>query len=119
MHAQVKFISHNILTYLDLKSNLKIILAGKFVCHSASSTLYYYITRVSIIGWLKSLILKATYELYLCLAKFYFDSSRSDSTLLTINPWWLRAQRHLSSNLYMDGLNPTSSKTFLKFSSFE
>ena len=47
---------------------------------SVLSSLWMYVySRVSIIGWLKSLILIATYQIYLCFAKFNFGSNRSDS----------------------------------------
>ena len=41
--------------------------------------------RVSIIGWLESLTLIATYQLYLCLAKVHFGLNRYDSTTFIIN----------------------------------
>ena len=45
--------------------------------------------RVPIIGWFKLLILIATCWLYLCLAKFYFDSDRFYYATFILNHYWL------------------------------
>ena len=48
-------------------------------------TFPWLLPRVSILDWLKSFILKATYPLYLCPAKFYFYSSTFKSPYLMLS----------------------------------
>ena len=71
----------------------------------------FLLARVSIIVWLKSFILIASYQLYLCFTKFYFVFNPSFSTSVIISSFWLCSQRCQSTNLLMVGLNPNPSKT--------
>ena len=65
----------------------------------------FFQSRVSVIGWYKSLILIATYWLHLCLDKFHFGYNRSDHLCWVIFRWLVQI------------LLPP--KLFSKFCSFE
>ena len=66
--------------------------------------------RVSTIGWLKSLILIATYQSLFC-----FDSNRSDSTSYIMDAWWPCWLRNQSFNPLIAGSNSTPFSTRIKF----
>ena len=62
----------------------------------------------------KSLNSTTTYQLYLCLGKFYLGSDISYSNSFVINTWWLCMLKHQSSNLLKADSNSTPSKTSFK-----
>ena len=77
------------------------------------------LNKVCTIGWIKSLIMIATYQLYICLAKSYFASDVPDSTSFIIDVCYLCLFGHQSAILMMASSNPTPSIFSPKCNSFD